>query len=328
MRNWSFTNRLVAGGSIAATVLLASCSVDSPTAPRDTRPPSAPLMRLAAASVDSTMPVLIGAGDIAQCGTHPASESKAEATAELLDAEVAAHPQAVVYTVGDNAYDSASVSEMLNCFGPTWGRHNARLRPAVGNHEYYLTGASGYWKYFTHYVQPPVFVGDSGRYYYSYDVGTWHIIVLNDNIETKTGTAQMNWLQADLNAHPARCTLAMWHRPKYYQGGTRSSFASMWTPLYNAGAEIVLNGHAHRYERYAEMTPSGAAAPGRGIREFIVGTGGANLGTSSATAPNLQVSNGTTWGVLRLRLDTAGYYWKFLPMAGQTFSDSGYTACH
>lgn len=327
MRNRSFTHRLVAGGSIAATILLVACSIDSPMGPRDTRRPGAPVTALTAL-VGSTVPVLIGAGDIAQCGTHPASDSKAEETAELIDAQVAANPGATVYTVGDNAYDSASVSEMLNCWGPTWGRHNARLRPAVGNHEYYLTGASGYWKYFTHYVQPPVFVGDSGRYYYSYDVGTWHIIVLNDNIETTPGTTQMNWLQADLDAHPSKCTLAMWHRPKVWQGGDWTEYTSMWTPLYNAGAELVLHGHIHRYERYAEMTPNSVADPGRGIREIIVGTGGAGVGPSSLGAPNLEVTNGNSYGVLKVWLDTDGYFWKFIPIAGDTFTDQGYTACH
>jgi len=273
-------------------------------------------------------PILIGAGDIAQCGTHPVSESTAEQTAKLLDAEVAANPGAIVYTLGDNAYDSSSVTEMLNCYGPTWGRHNARVRPVVGNHEYLIPDAAGYWQYFTYNATPAVFVGDSARYYYSYDVGTWHIIVFNDNIETKVGTPQVNWLQADLAAHPAKCTLAMWHKPKYYQGGARTNYASMWTPLYNAGAELVLNGHVHRYERYAEMTPGGIADPGRGIREIIVGTGGANLGTSTDTPPNLEVVNGTTFGVLKLWLDTDGYYWKFIPIAGQTFTDMGYTACH
>lgn len=277
---------------------------------------------------DPSAPVIIGAGDIAQCTTKLPANTMAEQTARLIDAELVTHPNAIVYTLGDNAYDSASVSEMVNCYAPTWGRFNSRLRPVVGNHEYYLPDASGYWQYFTYLANPAVFVGDSARYYYSYDVGSWHIIVLNDNIETKTGTTQLNWLQDDLNAHPAPCTLAMWHKPKIYQGGVRTNYASMWTPLYNAGAELVLNGHVHRYERYAEMTPAAVADPGRGIREIIVGTGGANLGTSPDMPPNLEVANGTTYGVLELTLDTNGYYWKFIPIAGQTFTDQGYTACH
>lgn len=120
----------------------------------------------------------------------------------------------------------------------------------------------------------------------------------------------------------------MWHKPKYYPGGARPGYASLWTPLYNAGAELVLNGHVHNYERYAEMTPGGVAAPGRGIREIIVGTGGANLGAATGSTTNLQVASGTTWGVLKLWLDTDGYYWQFLPIAGQSFTDSGFTACH
>lgn len=276
----------------------------------------------------ASAPIFIGAGDIAECGSKPASSSMAEQTARLLDAEVAANPGAVVFTIGDNAYQDATLAEYTNCYGPTWGRHNARVHPNAGNHEYNTAGAAGYWQYYTEHASPAVFVGDSGRYYYSYDVGTWHIIVLNDNIETKTGTTQMNWLQADLDAHPAKCTLAIWHKPKYYQEGARTNYTSMWTPLYNAHAELVLNGHVHRYERYAEQTPTGAADPGRGIREIIVGTGGAGIGASTDTPPNLEVANGTTWGVLKLWLDTDGYYWKFIPVAGQTFTDMGYTACH
>ena len=272
--------------------------------------------------------IFIGAGDIAQCGTKAASLSKAEATAKLLDAEVAANPGAVVYTIGDNVYQDGTVAESMYCYEPTWGRHNSRVHPSVGNHEYNTAGAAGYWQYFTRYTATPAFVGDSGKYYYSYDVGTWHVIVLNDNIETKTGSDQEKWLEADLAAHPSACTLAIWHKPKYYQGGARASYASMWTPLYNSHAELVLNGHVHRYERYAEVTPSGAADPGRGLREIIVGTGGASIGSSTATPPNLEVANGSTYGVLKLWLDTDGYYWKFIPIAGQSFTDMGYTACH
>jgi len=283
------------------------------------------------ANVDVTQatgtPVLIGAGDLGSCGSNP-SASRTEKTAKLLDAELGANPGAFVYTSGDNDPGSGTLPEFLACWDKTWGRHNARAHPAVGNHEYYTTGAAGYWQYFSRRANPPVFVGDSGKYYYSYDLGTWHVIVLNDNISTSTGSPQEKWLEADLAAHPARCTLAIWHRPKYYQGGARTGYSSIWTPLYNAGVELVLNGHVHRYERYAEQTPSGAADPGRGIREFIVGTGGSGLGTSTAKPANLEVSNGTTWGVLKLRLEPGGYYWQFIPIAGQTFTDQGYTACH
>lgn len=272
--------------------------------------------------------IFIGAGDIAECGTGGSASSKAEATAKLLDAEVAANPGAVVFTIGDDEYQNATVSEFMSCYDPTWGRHNSRARPITGNHEYNTAGAAGYWQYFTRYAATPVFVGDSGKYWYSYDVGTWHIIVLNDNINTDTGSEQEKWLEADLAAHPAKCTIAMWHKPKIYQGGVRGGYSSMWTPLYNAGAEIVLNGHVHNYERFGEMTPGNVAAPGRGIREWVVGTGGANIGTSTAAPATLEVANGTTWGVLKLWLDTDGYYWKFIPIAGQTFTDMGYTACH
>src|SRR5205085_47436 len=156
----------------------------------------------------------------------------------------------------------------------------------------------------------------------------WHIVVLNDAITFTAGSPQEQWLQADLAAHPSKCSLAIWHRPMVYAGGSgRPGMKAMWTPLYNAGAEIILNGHAHDYQRYAEATPTLVPQPGRGIREWIVGTGGASVGISGS-ATNLEVSNGNTYGVLKLWLDTDGYYWKFIPIAGQTFTDVGYTACH
>ncbi|MFL5760314.1 MAG: metallophosphoesterase family protein, partial [Thermomicrobiales bacterium] len=205
--------------------------------------------------------VLLAAGDIASC-----SSSGDEATANLLDGL-----KGTVATLGDNVYENGSVTDFANCYDPTWGRAKARTKPAPGNHDYNTPGAAGYFAYFG------TAAGSPTTGYYSYDLGTWHVIVLNSNISMANGSAQENWLTSDLNAHPADCTLAYWHHPRYSSGAEHGSdpmSQAMWQDLYDAGAEIVLSGHDHDYERFAPMDASGAADQANGIREFVVGTGG------------------------------------------------------
>ncbi|HEU4641499.1 MAG TPA: PKD domain-containing protein [Gemmatimonadaceae bacterium] len=260
-------------------------------------------------------PVLVGAGDIAKCSSHPHSEE----TAQILDTI-----PGTVYTIGDNAYPDGSAAQFANCYDPTWGRHKSRTRPTAGNIDYNTTNATPYYNYFGSAA------GDPSKGYYSYDVGTWHIIVLNDNIEYKAGSAQEQWLRADLAAHPALCTLAMWHRPRYYSSGStgdRTSLNAFWNPLYAAGAEIVLNGHVHQYERYAPQDPNGNATP-NGIREFIVGTGGEGLGTPGTPHKNVEVLDAKNFGVLKITLEDGAYSWQFISTAGGTNHDSGRQSCH
>ena len=267
-----------------------------------------------------TDPVLVGAGDIASC-----SSSGDEATANLLD-----NLTGTVFTLGDNAYSSGSSTEYANCYGPSWGRHRSRTKPTPGNHEYYTANATGYFGYFGNAA------GDPAKGYYSYDLGAWHIIVLNSNsscttISCAAGSAQDTWLRADLAAHSNVCTLAYWHHPRFNSGaehGNNTAVANFWNALYQYGADVILNGHEHIYERFAPQTPAAVADPAKGIREFVVGTGGASHYGFGTIQPNSQVRNGTAYGVLKLTLHATSYDWQFVPVAGATFTDSGTGSCH
>lgn len=261
--------------------------------------------------------VLLAAGDIASCDS-----SGDEATAKLLDRYAG-----TVAALGDSAYRDGSPADFANCYGPTWGRHKARIRPAVGNHEYLTSGASGYFGYFG------AAAGAAGKGYYSYDLGSWHIVVLNSEcgeVSCVAGSAQERWLRADLAASRGRCQLAYWHKPLFTSGsehGNATEMRPIFRALYAAGAEIVLTGHNHNYERFGPQDPAGGLDTRRGIREFVVGTGGASHYEFGVIQPNSQVRNADTYGVLRLALRADGYTWRFLPQAGKTFTDSGSGTC-
>jgi hypothetical protein len=260
--------------------------------------------------------VLVGAGDIADCGS-----SGDEATADLLDGI-----QGTIFTAGDNAYPDGSAADFSGCYAPSWGRHKSRTRPAPGNHDYHTPGAPDYYAYFGQSAGP------AGLGYYSYDLGDWHVVSLNSNVAMSAGSAQETWLRADLAASAKTCTLAYWHHPRFSSGtvaGNDSATQPLWQALYDAGAEIVVSGHEHNYERFAPQTPAGVADPVNGIREFVVGTGGAGLANDFGTGqPNSEVFDGTTWGVLKLTLSPGAYSWTFVPVAGSSFTDSGTGACH
>ncbi len=264
-------------------------------------------------------PVFVGAGDIAGCAS-----SGDEATAKLLDGI-----PGTVYTLGDNAYESGTATEFANCYDPSWGRHKARTMPAVGNHEYNTPGASGYDDYFG------AAAGDPTRGYYSYDLGAWHIVALNSMCENVGGcgpdSPMVTWLQRDLAANPASCTLAYWHHPVFSSGSEHGNDPKMipsWDALYAAGADVVLSGHDHDYERFAPQTSSGVADPARGIREFVVGTGGKSHYAFGTIRANSEARNADTNGVLKLTLHPTSYEWQFVPEAGKTYSDSGSDSCH
>ena len=278
---------------------------------------------------DSRVATLVGAGDIAQCGSSGPSASKAEATAKLLDA-VPRNASTVVYTTGDNVYDSGTASEFKNCYAPTWGRHKDRTRPVPGNHDYNTAGASGYYGYFG------AAAGQAGKGWYSYDLGAWHVVVLNSNCAAiggcGAGSPQEQWLRADLAASPAVCTVAMWHHPRFNSGrthGNNMEVAPLWNALYEHGADVVLNGHVHVYERFAPQRPDAVADPAHGIRQFTVGTGGApGYAFQTTPQPNSEMRRTGTDGLLKLTLRATGYDWNFVPVAGQDFSDSGAGSCH
>jgi len=272
-----------------------------------------------------TAPVtLVGAGDIASC-----SQSNDSATARLLG-----NIPGTVYTLGDNVYPRGTAENFRDCYDPTWGRHKKRTKPALGNHEYYdenynmTTNAGPYFDYFGWRA------GARGKGYYSYDRGAWHVVVLNSNCGMVGGcgrrSPQGRWLRNDLADNPSRCALAYFHDP-LYASGTGSDAPEVkpfWNILYSRGAEVILNGHAHRYERYAKITPGGARSA-NGIRQFIVGTGGEPGGDFDGPYhPDMQRFKRNTPGVLKLNLRVDSYAWKFVPIAGKTFTDSGTTGCH
>ena len=264
-------------------------------------------------------PVLVGAGDIASC----ADLSGAEATAKLLDSI-----PGVVFTAGDNAYESGTAEEFKNCYQPTWGRHKDRTRPAVGNHEFHSNSATPYFDYFGERA------GDPSQGYYSYELGTWHIVVLNSECAEvggcQQGSREERWLSSDLDAHPAHCTLAYWHKPLFSSGakhGNDPEMKAFWADLYKQKATIVINGHDHDYERFAPQDPDGKP-DSRGIREFVAGTGGRSLRPFAAPLPRSEVRNEDTFGVLKLTLHPNRYEWQFIPQAGKTFHDSGEGSCH
>ena len=266
----------------------------------------------AVAQIVVTPPVLVGAGDIASC-----AYDDDEATAKLLDAI-----RGVVFTAGDNAYEAGTPDQYTLCYKPTWGRQRSRTRPSPGNHDY--RNPDGYNGYFG------ALAGDSGAGYYSYDLGAWHIISLNSNISMAAGSAQEQWLRSDLSLHPAPCSLAYWHHPRFSSGEHGSSTAPqpLWQALYDANADVVISGHDHAYERFAPQTPEGTLDTARGIREFVVGTGGAEFYEFPSIRPNSEVRQNTTHGVIKLTLRAHGYDWEFVPVAGGTFRDSGSGTCH
>jgi hypothetical protein len=263
--------------------------------------------------------VLVGAGDIGVCG-----DTDDEATAALLD-----HIPGVVFTAGDNVYDSGSTKDFSSCFEPSWGKHRNRIRPAAGNHDYHTHGASGYFAYFG------AAAGDPAKGYYSYNLGAWHVVVLNSNCDDIDGCGadsdQARWLRADLAATPTRCTLAYWHHP-YFTSGKNHKPAQSMRPLvetlYEGGVDVVVAGHNHNYERFASQTPGNVRDDSNGIRAFVVGTGGAGLYGFNDPEPNSEVRNDDTHGVIKFTLNPASYSWQFLPVAGETFTDTGTDPCH
>jgi hypothetical protein len=258
--------------------------------------------------------VLVGAGDIATCDS-----SGPVATALLLDGIAG-----TVFTAGDNAYPSGTDAEFANCYHPTWGRHKARTRPTAGNHEYFTPEAAGYFNYFG------AAAGVRGQGYYSYELGMWHVIALNSNIPVTAGSPQERWLRADLAAASKLCVLAYWHHPLFNSGtehGNESFVRPLWDALHEHGGDVVVVSHEHVYERFAPQRPDGTADPATGIRQFTVGTGGGTIYEFGTPLPNSQ-ARGLSRGVLKLTLRDVGYDWEFIPIAGESFTDSGSGACH
>jgi len=258
--------------------------------------------------------VLVGAGDIATCDLE-----SDEATAALLDTI-----PGTVFTAGDNVYPNGTAAEFADCYGPTWGRHRDRTRPSPGNHDYNTADASGYYAYFGPRAGEP----DKG--YYSFEVGSWHVIALNSTLEGDAAAAQQAWLEGELAARSATCSVAYWHHPRFSSGyhGNHASVAPVWDALYEAGLDIVVNGHDHHYERFAPQNPAGEPDPVNGIRQFVVGTGGIDLFPAVFLKANSEARNSGVHGVLKLTLGSGFYGWAFVAAAGHSFTDAGIAPCH
>lgn len=257
--------------------------------------------------------VLAGAGDIASC-----SSGDDEATAEILDAI-----PGTVFTAGDNAYPDGTASDFAECYDSSWGRLKDRTRPTPGNHDYHTTDAAGYFDYFG------ASAGERDKGYYSYDLGAWHIVALNSEISMSTGSPQEQWLRADLAAATERCSLAYMHRPRFSSSsnhGSQSRTGPLFQALHDAGAEVVVGGHDHVYERFAPQAPDGAADPA-GVRQFVVGTGGKSLYDFGTPLSNSQLRYNDTAGVIKFTLYPDGYDWEFIPVSG-AFRDAGSGTCH
>ncbi|MET0937598.1 MAG: DNRLRE domain-containing protein, partial [Gaiellaceae bacterium] len=261
--------------------------------------------------------VIAAAGDIASC-----TSSRDEATAQLVDSIAPTR----VLTLGDHVYPNGTDTEFATCYEPSWGRHKGKTSPAPGNHDYNTPGATGYFNYFG------AAAGDPAKGYYAFDLGAWRIYALNSNcavVPCAAGSQQEQWLRADLAAHPQSCLAAYWHHPRFSSGDTHGSnpgVSALWNALYDYRVDLVLQGHEHIYERYTRLDPSGTVDLARGIRSFVVGTGGAGL--YSFVAPVMgSEARGATHGVLKLVLRDSGYDWTFVPVAGSSFTDSGSDSC-
>ncbi len=271
----------------------------------------------AGAAAAASDPVVLAAGDVASCDSTGDSE-----TADLLDGLSGS-----ILAPGDLAYDDGTAQEFADCYGPTWGRHKARTYPAPGNHEYNSTNALGYYNYFG------AVAGDPDEGWYSFDLGAWHIVSLNSNCSDIGGcerdSKQGEWLAQDLASHPAACTLAFWHHPRFNSGdhhGSQKQMSDFWAILDEHDADVILSGHEHLYERFGLQDADGSA-DADGIRQFTVGMGGRSHYAFGTPLPQSEARNATAYGVLQLTLHATSYDWEFVPVAGASYSDSGTASC-
>jgi acid phosphatase type 7 len=320
--------RAIRTGLLAMFVLLGCCCARKAVAQEHPKAPKSEASEQKAAESRANQQtfVLVGAGDIAGCKDL----SGAQATAKLIE-----NIPGTVFAAGDLAYEKGSAEEFKNCYGPTWGRFKDRTKPALGNHEYVDPTASGYFDYWGAQAGP------RGKGYYSYDLGDWHIVVLNTNCSVKgvggcaAGSAQETWLKADLAEaeHRNACIVAYGHHALFSSGifkkhAVHPELRPLWEDLYEAHADLVLAGHEHSYERFAPQAPDGKADPEHGIREIVVGTGGKSHDLLGFATPNSEVRNWETYGVLKLTLAPGKYQWEFIPEEGKAFRDAGSGTCH
>ncbi len=319
VRAHRFALAIVLAGLVVAVA--ASGAFVWPTAGPPAAPSVGPDPAGSAVPPPAGSPVLIGAGDICVTG----SVADARATAALI----VARPDDVVFTAGDNSNDTGTAAQYSDCFDRTWGAFKDRIRPVPGNHDYLTAGAGPYYSYFG------AAAGPAGKGYYSYDLANnWHVLALNAICSEVggcgVGSPEETFLRADLAANAGKHVVAIWHIPAFSSGGAHGNdpaYTAWWQDLYAADAEIVIDGHDHDYERFTPQSPSGQADV-NGIREFVVGTGGAGQRGFGTIRANSKVRHSGTFGVLELTLGAQSYSWRFLPVAGGTFSDAGVQATH
>jgi hypothetical protein len=324
----------VAGLSVSAPVSAPSVSLRVPPAP---------------ASRDSW--TVIAAGDVAECvnnvtghpedGQHPGKG--AVATGAMIRDEIAAGGIDGVFELGDAVYESGLPAEFRDCYDPTWGSFRAITFPVPGNHEYRCgqtvpgcpTPASAYFEYFGDRAGPP------GRGYYSFDIGPWHVVALDSELDADAAaaqsSAQLAWLDQDLATHPSRCLAAIWHQPAYSNDPLHGDDPTMqvyFRRLHDAGADLVLNGHVHGYERWAELSANGLPEAG-GTREIVSGLGGANITAVDTGRPGQEVTYDANYGLLKLTFTATGYSWAWLNAPDDTspgvtgqLTDTGSGSCH
>lgn len=298
--------------------LVAACGLAVATAG------AAPARSATAAPVAAALagdPTLAAAGDIV--GDCTGSSCGYRKTAAVI---TSLNPTTVL-ALGDISNRSGAATDYTSRFNSSWGVFKPKIRPVPGNHDYLVAGAANFFKYFGAAANPP-------HGYYSYNVGTWHIVAINSNCSKvggcQAGSAQEKWLKNDLAQHPAACTLAFWHHPRYSSGtgGNNTSMKAIFQDLYNAGADVILSGHSHDYERFAPQNNASQRDNADGIRQFVVGTGGSFFTRFGTIKPNSLVRNNNTFGVLMMTLGVSSYSWKFVPVAGKTFTDRGSANCH
>jgi 3',5'-cyclic AMP phosphodiesterase CpdA len=270
--------------------------------------------------------VINALGDIAACDARYTQRDGFLQTAALLQ-----RLDGPILGLGDYVYYGGDPTLYTNCFDPVWGQFKSRIFPAVGNHEYIYPNAAGYYQYFG------AAAGNPANGYYSYNLGAWHVVVLNTNCSSAgalndcfAGSPQEQWLRADLAAHPTFCTLAYYHHPLYSSGKEGNFWRAhdLVQALIDYHVDLILNGHDHSYERFAPQDANGNLDPVNGIPEIIAGTGGKDHSPLVKRLPNSLVFDNTSFGVLRMVLHPTGYVFQFIPVAGSAFTDSGSGTCH
>jgi hypothetical protein len=295
----------------AASEAEVPAGVEAPAQAATQAPMQAPILD----ALSEETVVLVGAGDIANCEVGDGHM----ATAQVLD-----NIPGTVFTMGDHAYPNGSSGSYEKCYNLSWGRHKARTRPSIGNHDTRTRDGRPYYDYFGEAAGP------RGVGYYSYKLGAWHIIALNSSISMSSKSKQLKWLRQNLAENPSTCTLAYWHIPMFSSGGHGNHeklLLQTWQILYEAGVDVVVGGHDHNYERFAPQDPEGNPDPQRGIRQFVVGTGGAGVYAFKDLAENSEVRQNKSYGVIKFTLRPGNYDWEFVTARGEPFEDQGTGQC-